>query len=322
MAFLNGKSNKGEPNERVLRLFGKRDPADDYNEKKLFQSRQFRVRRFSARWIPNPDLAGRPLRMQNNIKRTAGNLPENAEIPIFLSLRESARVIFIKNDDQYPENGSRRWSNGTTGTIASFSNDGKINVRIDGSDKLVKVDTSRFEHRELVEEITDTGKKLQYTEITGWIEQHPLRLGWAITVHKSQGMTLDAVALSFNSQYFEKGQAYVALSRVRSLEGLYFTNPLTEKAIIFPDGKVRSFLFKSEHFPFRQIAGSENEKVHCFNRLLEELGKCDIEHDLTQENLFDWLREIGKTPNEFLRIVAINSGNRINMKKLMRQIQN
>lgn len=129
--------------------------------------------------------------------------------PEDLELKEGAVVMFVKN------NFTKGYVNGTMGTVVGFSEDGY---------PLVK---------------TRSGKKIEATpeawtikeggEVLSHLEQVPLRLAWAITIHKSQGMTLDAAQMDL-SRCFEPGMGYVALSRLKTLEGLYLTG-LNEMAL-------------------------------------------------------------------------------------------
>lgn len=138
----------------------------------------------------------------------AETLKKNCLAPEILRVKEGARVMFVKND---PE---RRYANGTLGIV----------LRCDGGRLEVKMKNGKKIDVEPVSwKIEEDGKK------KAEIIQHPLRLAWAITVHKSQGMSLDAAVVDL-SRSFEPGMGYVALSRVRSLDGLSLVG-LNEKAL-------------------------------------------------------------------------------------------
>jgi len=118
-----------------------------------------------------------------------------------LRLKKGALVIFIKNspDGEYV--------NGTTGVVQSFSPIDKMPIVISTEGRKIKLDLEEWSLE------NDSGK------VTATVSQIPLRLAWAITIHKSQGMTLDSVQIDL-SKTFEVGQGYVALSRIKSIDGL------------------------------------------------------------------------------------------------------
>lgn len=129
-----------------------------------------------------------------------------------LTLKEHAQVMFIRNDLQWP----RRWVNGTLGVISYIDDMDNVYVQMeDGKEVLVDLETWRNYRYKYNEE----EKKIE-EEIVGTFTQLPLKAAWAITVHKSQGLTFSRVIVDFNGGVFAGGQAYVALSRCTSLEGM------------------------------------------------------------------------------------------------------
>lgn len=129
-----------------------------------------------------------------------------------LHLKVGAQVMFTRNDMR------RRWGNGTLGRVTALSHN-SISVMLEnGSEYEVP-----REIWESYEQKYDPVKKKIVKEVVGSFKQYPLRLAWAITVHKSQGMTFDRMILNLEGGLFLPGQFYVALSRVKSLEGLYLT---------------------------------------------------------------------------------------------------
>ena len=159
------------------------------------------------------------------------------ELPVPLSLRmkATARIMFVRNDPD------RRWVNGTMGTLLSRVDDDSLLVQIDGSrgDPCV-VRRVTWEH--LHHTYNRAARRVE-VEVLGTYQQFPLVLGWAATVHKTQGVSLDRVRIDLGNGAFAAGQSYVALSRVRSLAGLELVRPLTLEDI-WTDPLVSEFMRK------------------------------------------------------------------------------
>jgi tetratricopeptide (TPR) repeat protein len=136
-------------------------------------------------------------------------------VDLTLKLKVGAQVMFTRNDQQ------KRWANGTIGTVAKLSKD-EIHVAIDGGETYVVPNCSWESYSY---EYDKDAKKLK-KEVTGTFTQYPLKLAWAITVHKSQGMTFDKMYLDLSRGMFAAGQLYVALSRVKTLSGLFLSRPI------------------------------------------------------------------------------------------------
>lgn len=148
-----------------------------------------------------------------------------------LELKVGAQVMFVRNDLS-PE---KRYFNGKIGTIAGFSAK-KIHVACPGDPEAIRVEPATWENIEY----TLDKEKLKIAENKiGTFSQFPLRPAWAITIHKSQGLTFERAVIDAQAA-FAHGQVYVALSRCRTLEGLVLSTPLTTTAIKV-DPAVRRF---------------------------------------------------------------------------------
>lgn len=140
--------------------------------------------------------------------------PKNFPTDSLLQLKKDAQVMFIKNDAE------RRYVNGTIGKIVSLT-DEKIEVELtekDESTKIVEVTLASWEM--LRYKISEKDPNQLEAEVVGSFKQYPLKMAWAITIHKSQGKTFDKVVIDLGRGAFEHGQTYVALSRCRSLKGI------------------------------------------------------------------------------------------------------
>ena len=169
-----------------------------------------------------------------------------------LELKIGAQVMFIKNDDSSPFKDSdgmalRRWVNGTIGTVVEFKSDSHVVVEVDGERMDVGRATwekVRYEIEEYFDEDTNKVKETLVAVPVAEFKQLPLRLAWGVTIHKSQGQTYDEVMIDMGAGAFAPGQTYVALSRVRSLDGLYLS-----RAIRLSDVKIdqRVLAFMNGH---------------------------------------------------------------------------
>lgn len=152
-----------------------------------------------------------------------GNFPETSyPAEETLVLKKGCQVMFLKNDSQ-----GSRYYNGKLGEV-TFVDGSKICVRGLEDNTEVEVEPEVWTNAHYV--IDKESKEIR-EEIEGEFRQYPLRLAWAITVHKSQGLTFERAVLDVNAA-FAAGQVYVALSRLRSLEGLVLTAPLSASAVL------------------------------------------------------------------------------------------
>lgn len=162
----------------------------------------------------------------------SGTFPEYSYPTDFdLNLKEGSQVMFVKNDSK-PE---KRFFNGKIGTIVAITAD-YIRVECKGDDKPIFVEKEEWEnHKYTINKETNEIEE----EVIGTFTQFPLRLAWAITIHKSQGLTFEKAIIDAQSA-FAHGQTYVALSRCKTLEGLVLSSKISSSAIIC-DSSVSSF---------------------------------------------------------------------------------
>lgn len=157
-----------------------------------------------------------------------------------LDLKVGAQVMFLRND----AGGEGRWVNGTIGQVVKISDN--VVVEVDGEQHEV-APTSWERYRYSWSPATKTLSKDVVAEFT----QFPLRLAWAVTIHKSQGKSYDRALIDLGPRAFAPGQAYVALSRLTALEGLYLSRPLQPRDVIV-DERVAEFMSlpnRHQHLP-------------------------------------------------------------------------
>ena len=151
-----------------------------------------------------------------------GDFPEYLyPIEKVIQLKEGARVMFIKNDPS----GEHLFFNGKMGTVVALG-EKEVSVALDDG---ITIDVERYEWENVRYKVNDTTKDIE-EERLGTFTQYPLRLAWAITIHKSQGLTFEKAVLDLAS-VFASGQAYVAFSRLRSLDGLVLLSSVTQNGI-------------------------------------------------------------------------------------------
>lgn len=182
-----------------------------------YQAQQYNDRQLTA-------LPGQPYSFR---AKTEGTFPESAyPADEILTVKKGAQIMFIKNDSS----GEHRFYNGKIGLVTDVCKDG-IRVRGNGDAESFLLETeewtnSKYTLNPVTKEITE--------EVEGRFWQYPVRLAWAITIHKSQGLTFERAIIDANAS-FAHGQVYVALSRCKSLEGLVLGSPLRQEAIISDD---------------------------------------------------------------------------------------
>ncbi len=151
-----------------------------------------------------------------------------------LILKEGAQVMFLINDSY------NKWVNGDIGVIKKIEKDSlgsnKIILEVKGKGEKV---VNPFKWEVIKYNFNQKTKAIE-AKVSGYFYQVPLKLAWAVTIHKSQGKTFDRVVVDFDRGTFASGQAYVALSRCRTLEGLVLRRPINE-SFVFVDEKIKNF---------------------------------------------------------------------------------
>ncbi len=214
--YINTCGNRFPPHDDVIRLATINESVNSVNRSRMARI-ESPAKRFDAVFSAADEKAfGRTLPAE----------------PV-VELKVGAQVMFIKNDDSSTKKGPtgpiKRWVNGTIGRVLELPSSGGVIVEVDGERLEVGRSTwekVRYEIDEQFDEETGKVKEVLIAVPLAEFQQIPLRLAWAVTVHKSQGQTYDEVVIDMGRGAFSPGQTYVALSRVRSLDGLYLTRAI------------------------------------------------------------------------------------------------
>lgn len=213
-----------------------------------------------------------------------------------LELKVGAQVMFVKNDSS-PE---KRYFNGKIGTIVDLDED-EVLVRCPGDD--FDIATSPEEWKNIQYSIKPDTKEIMEDEI-GSFSQIPLRLAWAITIHKSQGLTFEKVIIDAQ-EAFAHGQTYVALSRCKTLEGIVLTGPLNRKSII-NNHEVASFSKNAEENQPDSSILKSSQKTYQLN-LIDEIF-----------NFYSFLYPIGRIMDVYYKNKGSINGNLLDQLNILK----
>ena len=244
LAQLNGRCQPAfvpKPEDGYIRLTTHNQMANRYNESELQK------------------LPGKMFWYKATVD---GTFPEyNYPTAPTLVLKLGAQVMFIKNDTS----GRHQYYNGRIGRV-SYLDEKKVMVHCEGDEKAIEVEPLQWENARY--SLNPETREI-VADVQGTFTQLPLRLAWAVTIHKSQGLTFDRAIIDANMS-FAPGQVYVALSRCRTLEGLVLATPLEARAII-NDERVDNYISHQEEAARQTIAQLPTLKQEYERQLLMQL---------------------------------------------------
>jgi ATP-dependent exoDNAse (exonuclease V) alpha subunit len=168
-----------------------------------------------------------PMPAKNYLAKIGGNFPDHLyPTPAALQLKLNAQVMFLRNDNE------KKYVNGTIGKVVKMEDDSITVLIEEENEENAYVKVEPYEWEILRYKLDEMKPDEISTESLGSFKQFPLRLAWAVTIHKAQGKTFDKVVIDLGRGAFEHGQTYVALSRCRTLDGVILKQPIRPRDII------------------------------------------------------------------------------------------
>ncbi|MDA8607193.1 AAA family ATPase [Gammaproteobacteria bacterium] len=208
------------------------NPEFDTESSLIITSRKYRAEQINEEMLNLIDGPATAAKSKEQGELNENDLPAPRE----LRVKENAKVMFIKND---PDG---RWVNGTIGVVIDCSDKNKKVIKVKVGKEVFKVKREEWNKvRYVYDEFNDEMEE----EVVSSFKQFPLKLGWAVTIHKAQGLTLESCSVDLGDGAFATGQAYVALSRCKTLDSLNLYRELKVRdALVDPDIQD----FHAEHF--------------------------------------------------------------------------
>ena len=230
-----------------------------------------------------------------------GDFPDKIyPIEAELKLKVGAQVIFIKNDLSF----EKRFFNGKMGVISSLS---AHEIFVSFPEENVTIEVERYEWQNNKYSVDPNTKEIK-EEVLGTFTHFPLRLAWAITVHKSQGLTFDKAILDV-SKVFLPGQAYVALSRLRSLDGLVLLAPIQMNGLQ-NDFDVMQYANSKLNVEQLEVEMQQETKLYLYNFLVETFSWFDFS-TLWHSHIFTYKEESERSKKSAYASWAIKIGKQL-----------
>jgi uncharacterized protein YpbB len=229
-----------------------------------------------------------------------------------LKLKLGAQVMFVKNDTS----GEKRYYNGKIGIISELTND-KIIVEDPKNGRLIEVERENWQNLKYV---LDKGTDSVIQEEIGTFKHFPLKLAWAITIHKSQGLTLEKVIIDAERS-FAPGQVYVALSRAVSLDGLYLKSGISGRNIIIDSRIVE---YSAKNAPVSELPSllAQEKRQHAKAKLLTK-----FEFELLRTYTSNWFHKLerkydDKLPSEIKELQHVYIAKTNELERVMQKFRN